>query len=115
MSDTTSSLRYLPAVNAVLEHPGVSALIDEAGREPVLAWVRDALDAVRSRLADGELVGDKVELLDAVADEVAERAVAAAHARIGKLINATGVMSKSTWRQPAGGIGDINCNPPGIR
>jgi L-seryl-tRNA(Ser) seleniumtransferase len=92
MSDTTSSLRYLPAVNAVLEHPGVSALIDEAGREPVLAWVRDALDAVRSRLADGELVGDKVELLDAVADEVAERAVAAAHARIGKLINATGVV-----------------------
>jgi L-seryl-tRNA(Ser) seleniumtransferase len=82
----------LPAVNAVLEHPGVSSLVVESGREAVLAWVRESLDDMRGRLVDGELTGDKTELLDAVADGVVERATQAERARIGKLINATGVV-----------------------
>ncbi len=93
MSDSTQDvLRALPSVGAVLEHPGVCPLIGEQGRDVVLGWVRDELDCVRRQLLAGETNGDRAALIDTVAERLMGRAESADHARIGRVVNATGVI-----------------------
>ncbi len=85
-------LRLLPSVNAILEHPGVRPLVAEQGRDVVIGWVRDELDEARKRLADGENNGDRAVILEEIAERLAGCARRADSLRLGKVINATGVI-----------------------
>ncbi len=85
-------LRNLPPVHAVLEHPGVRTLVDGQGRRIVLDWVREELAHVRQQLLDGKANGSRDEILDSLAERLTHRAQSAEHVRIGKVINATGVI-----------------------
>ncbi len=93
MSESSNnSFRQLPAVNAVLDHASIRPLIDEQGRETVLRWVREELEELRDRLSAGEQNGSRELLLENLCDRIAARANSANHARIGAVINATGVI-----------------------
>ena len=85
-------LRTLPSVNAVLDHASVQPLVDELGRETVLRWVRDEIDATRGRLTTGSQNGSREAVMDDVAEHIVERARAAERTRLGPVINATGVI-----------------------
>jgi len=87
-----NQLRLLPAVNDVLEHPGVHPLIAEQGRHRVVDWVRVELDDTRRRLSAGESQGDRSAILDDVVERIEVRAAKAERSRIGPVINATGVI-----------------------
>lgn len=90
--DSSTSLRNLPSVNAVLEHDAVRPLIAAQGRETVLAWVRGELNACRQRLSASERNGQREALLREVVDNVCRTADAAARTALGPVINATGVV-----------------------
>ena len=93
MSQSTSNLlKSLPSVNAVLEHPGVRPLLSEQGRGRVIEWVRAALEGTRVQLAQRKANGDRIALLEEVADHVIRQAQAVEGTRIGQVINATGVI-----------------------
>ncbi|MEX0717002.1 MAG: L-seryl-tRNA(Sec) selenium transferase [Planctomycetaceae bacterium] len=86
-------LRRLPAVNAVLDHGAVRALIDERGRDAVLAWTRAALDDARRCAQSGRWNGaDSSELLRVVTERILDRAARAALSRMSPVVNATGVV-----------------------
>ena len=85
-------LRLLPAVNAVLGHEDVRPLVEQHGRDVVVAWVRQGLDSVRAGLRSARVPPDREALLDRVAEFVAERATRSDRLRLGAVINATGVI-----------------------
>jgi L-seryl-tRNA(Ser) seleniumtransferase len=89
-------LRVLPAVNALLAHPGVRPLIEEQGRETVVDWIRDELVRFRQELltddSDGQRTADRAMLADVLADRIVRRARSAESRRIGRVVNATGVI-----------------------
>ena len=85
-------LRLLPAVNAVLGHEDVRPLVEHHGRDVVVAWTRQELDAVRAGLHSAGAALDRDTLLDRVAERVAERATRSERLRLGPVINATGVI-----------------------
>lgn len=87
-----NQLRSLPAVNDVLEHPGVHPLIAEQGRNRIVDWIRVELDDTRRRLSAGESQGDRSAILDGVVERIENRAQRAERSRIGPVINATGVI-----------------------
>ncbi|GAB4146742.1 MAG: L-seryl-tRNA(Sec) selenium transferase [Planctomycetaceae bacterium] len=89
---SSHSLRHLPAVDAVLRHPGVRTLIDERGRETIAGWIRDAITKLREDIRAGEVTGDRETLLDEVADRLAKQARQMDRTQLGPVINATGVI-----------------------
>jgi L-seryl-tRNA(Ser) seleniumtransferase len=84
--------RLLPAVCSVLEHSGVRPLLDEHGRKVVVGWTRDELDRARGELRNGGLKADRHQLLDQIADRLIARAQLSVRDRVGRVINATGVI-----------------------
>jgi L-seryl-tRNA(Ser) seleniumtransferase len=84
-------LRRLPAVTAVLESPGVRALVPAHGHEMVLEAVRAELDELRERLKGGSAVDGEVAV-GVVAARVTARVEAEAAPRLRPVINATGIV-----------------------
>jgi L-seryl-tRNA(Ser) seleniumtransferase len=85
-------LRYLPSVNAVVEHSAVGPLIEERGRDMVLGWIREELSEIRQDLVSGEINGNRDALLNELVERLAHRAESSDQIRIGSVINATGVI-----------------------
>ncbi|MBM81491.1 MAG: L-seryl-tRNA(Sec) selenium transferase [Planctomycetaceae bacterium] len=89
-----SRLRLLPSVNDALNHTSVAILIDGYGRKQVLNWIREELEGLRVLLiaSDSENLVDKAAALEALAEQVNGRAKLHESAKIGRIINATGVV-----------------------
>jgi len=83
-------LRRLPAVTAVLESPGVRALVPAHGHEVVLEAVRAELDDLRERLKCGSALDGDIAV-GAVAARVTARVEAESAPRLRSVINATGI------------------------
>jgi L-seryl-tRNA(Ser) seleniumtransferase len=91
---TPTSLRSLPAVHRVLGDDRVGPLIERYGVAMVTDWVRQTLQQLRDDLRQAESPS-KVEdndIGDRVVATVVERAAAQAATRMGRVINATGVV-----------------------
>jgi L-seryl-tRNA(Ser) seleniumtransferase len=83
-------LRQLPAVDEVLLDSRLTGLAAQS-RARCLQWTRDAIDAVRERIRQGELM-DVSNLLAAVVDDVQARSQADEISALRPVINATGVL-----------------------
>jgi L-seryl-tRNA(Ser) seleniumtransferase len=92
----SSIFRSLPAVHVVLAHSAVRSLLEEHGRPAVVGWIRDELDRCRARLQKtvdtDDSVSDPQQMLDAVAEQLLQRAGDVAGQRFGRVINATGII-----------------------
>lgn len=82
----------LPPVNDLLNHPALRSLLGERGRDVVRTWVRESLDELRQHLVTGDADGDRTGLLGRIAAAVLRRAESEADVRLGRVINATGVV-----------------------
>jgi L-seryl-tRNA(Ser) seleniumtransferase len=103
--DPHPSLRALPAVGELLAAGPLSLLAESHGHDAVRAWIRLDLETLRERISAGELVGrpSREELARQVIDAVVERASHDAAIRLGRVINATGVvLHTSLGRAPLG-------------
>ena len=85
-------LRALPPVNMVLQQAAVETLVDARGREVVLGWIRDEFVGLRARLLAGDEPADRQRLLDQLIEQLEARAESFSQERIGRVINATGVV-----------------------
>ena len=83
-----SSLRQLPAVGKVLEHPALVALRGRYSAEAITAAVRIELDRVRDRLKAGEAGID----LDSIASNIVVRLQWFEAPMLRTVINATGIV-----------------------
>ncbi len=89
----TPDLSQIPAVDRVLEHPGVQPLYARCGRGLVVDAVRASVADLREALLSGSCgVTDPADLLESVVVDVAHRVDAALSPRLGKLVNATGIV-----------------------
>jgi L-seryl-tRNA(Ser) seleniumtransferase len=82
------SLRRLPPVNAVLEHPRLAEPLSTRGREAALRAVREALDEARRALLDGRETAADAEALAGRAAAL----LAADRPALRPVLNATGVL-----------------------
>ena len=80
--------RAIPAVEHLLREPDAEPLLRRWRRERVVEAVRDVLAEVRTALADGTPVPDAPAILGRVLGRLEERAAP----RMGRVINATGVV-----------------------
>ncbi|MCH7687204.1 MAG: L-seryl-tRNA(Sec) selenium transferase [Planctomycetes bacterium] len=107
MNDSSQNLlRFLPSVNAVVEHSAVGSLIEERGREMVLGWIREELGEIRQNLLSGEINGNRDALFNELIERLTRRAESSDQIRIGSVINATGVilhtgLGRAPLSQPA--------------
>ncbi|WP_025321273.1 L-seryl-tRNA(Sec) selenium transferase [Deferrisoma camini] len=85
------ALRRLPAVDRVLQHPEVRAAVERGDlpRPAVVEAAREVLERIRSRVREG---GGDVPGLDEVARQTLARAGRRVAPRLGRVINATGVV-----------------------
>ena len=98
-------LRKLPAVDRVLEHPDVAALVGTSGlsREFLARAVNAYLEKIRRGVVAGELDTEAVdERLESIASGVAATAAELASPHLRHVINATGVvvhtnLGRSPW------------------
>jgi L-seryl-tRNA(Ser) seleniumtransferase len=95
---TASRLRELPSVDELLGRPGLSALIETAGRAIVTQATRNALAAVRAQLKgatdSGDGAGELVALAapQAIESRIVAEVEAALAPSLARVINATGVI-----------------------
>ena len=84
----------LPPVGELLTAPRLAALIDERGRDTIKSWVRDAVAAVREQVTSGVWKGaaGREALANRIIETVHTRAQDETDRRLGKVINATGVV-----------------------
>jgi L-seryl-tRNA(Ser) seleniumtransferase len=85
-------LRALPSVHAMLEHAALGPLIAERGRELVTGWVRGALAGLRDSICDRDAAVERGDLLEWIAERVLSSARRDDGCRLGRVINATGVI-----------------------
>jgi len=88
----TDTLRSLPAVSRLLDHPGMAPVIERHGRELVTEMLRGLLDDFRTRLQEGGR-GVRVPGDDEIVRLVASRATALTSPAPRRVINATGVIA----------------------
>lgn len=97
----STPLQNLPAVQDLLSRDAIARLLDEQGRERVLGWVRQALDAARHELHSGpgasatsaELMNlNRAEWTERLTARVVDFARRTAQRRLQRVINATGVI-----------------------
>lgn len=85
-------LRNLPSIDSLLGRPGIAALVERFGREPVLAALRGALDQARaSILAGNENAAGPEEIAAAAAAFLEEKFSPS----LRRAINATGILMHS--------------------
>ncbi|SKA29392.1 L-seryl-tRNA(Sec) selenium transferase [Consotaella salsifontis] len=86
--DSSSAYRALPSVDAVLNDPGVAAILDRHGRERVTAVARQALAEVRSAIGAGEPAPDRAALVA----QIGSRLEAEHSTNLRPLFNLTGTV-----------------------
>ena len=91
-ADPSELLRALPPIHQVIGEPRLAAMIDGHGRGAVVQWVRETLDDVRERLTTTGRLLDRTDLIEQVLDEVLACARRQTSARLGRVVNATGVV-----------------------
>lgn len=84
----TNALRQLPSVDWLLQSTAIQLLIDEHGRAPTLAAVRDALAEARTAIAEGS----DAPAHDALVEAIQARFQLQRLAHLQPVINATGVI-----------------------
>lgn len=95
---SSATFQQLPPVQDVLSHAAVEPLIAEHGRDVVVAWVRDSLTHARQQMTepDSDLSRsapfDRACWTEWLTDQVHQRARAADHRQLSRVINATGVV-----------------------
>lgn len=90
---TQSLLRMLPAVGELLARPEVAGLIARWGHDSIAQIVREVVAAVRERIGVGSAAGvTGADLSNQIVDEIQSRAASLDHARLGAVVNATGVV-----------------------
>jgi L-seryl-tRNA(Ser) seleniumtransferase len=82
--------RRLPSVDQALQRPEVRALVEAHGRSAVVRVLRSALEALRTRTAEGARGID--EALEGLAADAAARLEAARRPSLRRVLNATGVV-----------------------
>lgn len=90
-----SLLRQLPAVQDLIGHSSIAPLIQTHGRDVVVRWVRDLLQQARNELLDSShpsSLTDRAAWLSVLAERIHRRADEATRKRLGRAINATGVV-----------------------
>lgn len=98
MSDSTPSLRTIPAVGRIVSWPALKRAVDHFGQEAVTRAIRAVTDALREEIRAG-FQPDLAEetLVQAVYDELQRRE----ESRLKRVINATGVvLSTNLGRAP---------------
>ena len=89
-------LRNLPSVHELLDHSSIQPLIEDHGHAVVTEWIRSELSEFRSRMGNAESpladLENRGELADCVAAQVVEAADKNLLVRLGRVINATGVI-----------------------
>src|SRR5580765_3068839 len=89
MPTRTSSLRALPAVEALLHHPALAAALRDLPRALVVEAVRAELADARAKLKSN---GGAAPDADAIADRAATRAAREQRPALRRVLNATGVV-----------------------
>jgi L-seryl-tRNA(Ser) seleniumtransferase len=83
------ALRTLPAVEAVLQHPAMTSLVESVPRALLVEAIRAELAELRARLKrDGGRPPD----VEIIVEQVAARATAAGRPELRRVLNATGVV-----------------------
>jgi L-seryl-tRNA(Ser) seleniumtransferase len=90
-SDDRKNLRFLPAVERVLNLPQVVTICEQFGRATVTNWIRQILGNMRNGRSD-EVSTDAAEVEGIVVHRVNEAAQSAASQRLRKVINGTGIV-----------------------
>jgi L-seryl-tRNA(Ser) seleniumtransferase len=90
-SDDRKNLRFLPAVERVLNLPQVVTFCAQFGRTTVTNWVRQILGDMRNGKSN-EVSTDAGEIESLVVERVSETAQLAASQRLRKVINGTGIV-----------------------
>lgn len=85
-----NNFRAIPSVNDVLSCESVGGLTVTAGHDPVVNWIRAELELLRAE--PSQLSDDKATNRETVAARVTARAAASSATRLGRVINATGVI-----------------------
>jgi L-seryl-tRNA(Ser) seleniumtransferase len=83
--------RHIPAVNDILDLPGVRALAHEHSHEVIVAAVREELTALRAQVTKGDDLDGRADPA-AVAGRVAERLGRELRPKLRAVINATGIV-----------------------
>jgi L-seryl-tRNA(Ser) seleniumtransferase len=89
--DDRKNLRFLPAVERVLNLPQVVTFCAQFGRTTVTNWVRQILGDMRNGQSD-EISANAAEVEGLVVERVSEAAQNAASQRLRKVINGTGIV-----------------------
>jgi L-seryl-tRNA(Ser) seleniumtransferase len=89
--DDRKNLRFLPAVERVLNLPQVVTFCAQFGRPTVTNWVRQILSEMRNGQSD-QVSADATEVEGLVVERVSEAAQSAASQRLRKVINGTGIV-----------------------
>ncbi|REJ74941.1 MAG: L-seryl-tRNA(Sec) selenium transferase [Planctomycetota bacterium] len=85
-------LRMLPSVDEVLNHPELQRVIDDVGRPRCADWARQSVDSLRTSLVRTNGNFDRKDLLTQAVRATAEEYEARITSRLGRVINATGVL-----------------------
>ena len=86
---TTIAFRQIPSVDELLSRPAVRVLEDRVGRQLLVDTIRQVLDKVRTRLANGTV---SAFYLETVEKEIVTAAESALDFSLRPVINATGVI-----------------------
>jgi L-seryl-tRNA(Ser) seleniumtransferase len=84
--------RQLPAVDQILAHPPVAALLERYRRDAIVNEVRNALDRLRAELVDKGEVLERQQRVQQIANEVVANCAAWQRPSLRRVINATGVV-----------------------
>ncbi len=86
------TLRHLPSVGQLLEHPRIAPLLDGPARDWVTRLVQRVVDAERERLRSGGAGADRDVLTERLAGRISDRHDALLGPAMRRVINATGVV-----------------------
>jgi L-seryl-tRNA(Ser) seleniumtransferase len=90
-SDDQKNLRFLPAVERVLNLPQIVTICAQFGRTTVTNWIRQILSDMRNGQSTS-ISTDAEEVEDMVVERVSEVAQSEASQRLRKVINGTGIV-----------------------
>jgi L-seryl-tRNA(Ser) seleniumtransferase len=85
-------LRQIPKVDALLAEPRLRELVQQVGREPVVAAIREVTGRLRLEIQAGSAPEDNDALLPHLCERVAAHVATAERRTLRRAINATGVV-----------------------
>ena len=91
MKNSDNPFRNLPAVNDILQAPGIMALEHRHAHDVIVAAIRDELAEIRSQLGQGQSLNGELSV-EMVAAHVEARLTRDLRPRLRSVINATGIV-----------------------